>query len=1275
MARSVSPLGAATVLLLACIVVCTRAASVAYLEEASGSALVSACSSNTEVRFNITEETIDSETGEPYAPGKVVLFIPSWTVRCHVNANDAPLPIEIRRDPTYTSITLNLYSTMENVFFRGIKLYAWDNALLYNSTVMDCDFQMNKGSRLSHSYAGGSWSSVTVKQENVVIEYSTIGLDRDGTPISGKHFGLLVRASASTSLADLPPIRIEHNKIVGHGRMWYAPEGSGGICVSPASSSDVPVVIANNTISRNHNAGIVVSAINVLIADNIIDSSYYNASYTPNQANQRYASGIQICRLYRDPGNIVVENNLIFGNAESGIQVTAGSNSRVLEFINNTIRDNGIGIDKQTSTLGVLQNNFVYNNRVNTRISTNGISLGDNFEYVSLDRTVRGTFTTTQRGVARVDVYGYESCDVKTGQTLGYGRLLFSDMVNMTEPGPIGFVIQAEDSFPPFVSTLSVAVTSIEAQMSTGLSSCIIVTNTAPTCDICTCQGTSVDCSNLLLLAIPPIPRNTTVLNMAGNRLHQVDPLPEAYPSLEELDLTNNVLAVDPTEAFLAGNATKLRSLLMGQNLLASLPHFLAAHFPALEILDLGDNLLTSFDQPDALAAPTLRMLRLANNRLSSFAGLGLDSLPALETVNFERNHFASIPANFLAASRRLASLDMKNNRLTFVADFAFAKLEGLVVLDLGEQSSDEIPVGNQLANVSQHLQAVRWMGSECPRGYGIALQDFPLTLCTPCPTGSFIPAGSQLRFSCAPCPPGETDDDSDPSSECTSCADFPGFFTTEASTGPCETHPCVAGTADHDTNASTPCATCPIGSYAPEAATSCTTCRAGTSDHDFSAATPCLVCTPGRFVPAGSTSSCDEYLCAAGTVDHDSDPSTDCITCSSGVHVPAGQNGSCSLFACTGGSEDHDNNPATACVPKTSASTASVFEEQGMQIGLPLAILLGVILVVGLVAVQVVRRRRQRSFHVFISYRVASEELLAKAIYHQLQGREIVLDTGGKAIINCQVFLDCMSLEVGRSWRRSFLRALRHSCVIIPLVSHASLDIMRTKLKNRETDNVLAEWSYAAKLGRAHRTLVMPVLIGDFRAETDDAVDRQGSTGTRGGDIGARCRVYDRADDMDAGGSGPLFDDISPGQPLAEFDFRRYGAHTFSSERHAAAAQTIARILEFQAVFLKSFPTAIDQDIPCEVLGAFRDSFAMYDNPQLETGPFLDLFNQDEVDNVVYGPRDGQPTIVNLPDVVFLLLKSFWADPKFKKTFIGKAALKPAALPLYGFHAVSQEI
>jgi hypothetical protein len=111
--------------------------------------------------------------------------------------------------------------------------------------------------------------------------------------------------------------------------------------------------------------------------------------------------------------------------------------------------------------------------------------------------------------------------------------------------------------------------------------------------------------------------------------------------------------------------------------------------------------------------------------------------------------------------------------------------------------------------------------------------------------------------------------------------------------------------------------------------------------------------------------------------------------------------------------------------------------------------------------------------FHVFISYRVASEKALALQLYKALSTQTL-----GETGQQLRVFLDQMSLEDGEQWDVSFMRGLTKSWVVVPIVSAQCIASMRDMKEKETPDNVLLEWVGACELhSRGVCKAILPVI------------------------------------------------------------------------------------------------------------------------------------------------------------------------------------------------------
>ena len=90
----------------------------------------------------------------------------------------------------------------------------------------------------------------------------------------------------------------------------------------------------------------------------------------------------------------------------------------------------------------------------------------------------------------------------------------------------------------------------------------------------------------------------------------------------------------------------------------------------------------------------------------------------------------------------------------------------------------------------------------------------------------------------------------------------------------------------------------------------------------------------------------------------------------------------------------------------------------------------------------------------------------------------------GGNALI---IFLDIMSLEMGKDFQVAFVDALTRSSAAVLIASHDALERMLTH-DPAVPDNVLIEWLTALYLERKKRLYVMPIFVGQHAEVTGDS-------------------------------------------------------------------------------------------------------------------------------------------------------------------------------------------
>lgn len=153
-----------------------------------------------------------------------------------------------------------------------------------------------------------------------------------------------------------------------------------------------------------------------------------------------------------------------------------------------------------------------------------------------------------------------------------------------------------------------------------------------------------------------------------------------------------------------------------------------------------------------------------------------------------------------------------------------------------------------------------------------------------------------------------------------------------------------------------------------------------------------------------------------------------------------------------------------TTALQTVLTTTASSDNALSVASGIAAGVLLAIATLVLLLLWRRRRMQQRKTFHVFISYRVEEDKALAEALYQQLATEPFALPDGSH--METHVFLDSECLELAKDWKRSFLDALEHSFVVVPIVSEAALDgVLKTAHTidaagpaNTKPDNLLIE-------------------------------------------------------------------------------------------------------------------------------------------------------------------------------------------------------------------------
>ena len=165
--------------------------------------------------------------------------------------------------------------------------------------------------------------------------------------------------------------------------------------------------------------------------------------------------------------------------------------------------------------------------------------------------------------------------------------------------------------------------------------------------------------------------------------------------SLEVLDLSANNLWSLPPGA-LCGGMDSLTVLNMSQNHLLDvvdlgLGFIDGCLLDSLREIDLSSNHISSLRSGDLRqVSSSLEVLNLKNNRLSILAEDALTSMTKLKDLNLADNQLAAIPPSLFQGKKgldQLESLHLQNNSLTMMTSNLFFGLTGLLMLNLSHNA------------------------------------------------------------------------------------------------------------------------------------------------------------------------------------------------------------------------------------------------------------------------------------------------------------------------------------------------------------------------------------------------------------------------------------------------------------------------------------------------------------------------------------------------------------------------------------------------------------
>ncbi|MEQ2184667.1 hypothetical protein GOODEAATRI_010383 [Goodea atripinnis] len=201
-----------------------------------------------------------------------------------------------------------------------------------------------------------------------------------------------------------------------------------------------------------------------------------------------------------------------------------------------------------------------------------------------------------------------------------------------------------------------------------------------PRCE-CSAQLRSVSCQRRRLTNIPEgIPTETRILDLSKNRLRWVQAGDLApYPRLEEVDLSENLIATLEPNAFAA--LLNLKVLKLRGNQLKLVPMGAFAKLGNLTSLDLSENKMVILLDYTFQDMRNLKQLEVGDNDLVYISHKV--RLLGLEDLTIERCNLTSISGQTLSYLHSLVTLHLRHLSITALEDQNFRKLTNLRGLDI----------------------------------------------------------------------------------------------------------------------------------------------------------------------------------------------------------------------------------------------------------------------------------------------------------------------------------------------------------------------------------------------------------------------------------------------------------------------------------------------------------------------------------------------------------------------------------------------------------------
>ncbi|XP_057665439.1 protein slit isoform X2 [Diorhabda carinulata] len=179
---------------------------------------------------------------------------------------------------------------------------------------------------------------------------------------------------------------------------------------------------------------------------------------------------------------------------------------------------------------------------------------------------------------------------------------------------------------------------------------------------MCSCAGTTVDCSRRGLNAVPRnIPLDTERLDLQGNNitiLYESDF--QDLGKLKILQLSDNLIGTIQKDAF--QDLVNLERLRLNGNSIRHIPENLFSNVPNLFRLDLSHNQISVLGKKTFRGIQSLRNLQIDNNKLTCIDDNALRAMKDLEILTLNNNNLTWLGKDMFSNMFRLRTLRLSDN-------------------------------------------------------------------------------------------------------------------------------------------------------------------------------------------------------------------------------------------------------------------------------------------------------------------------------------------------------------------------------------------------------------------------------------------------------------------------------------------------------------------------------------------------------------------------------------------------------------------------------------